>query len=166
MFIVKTQTMTMNNVRDYIDWLLSSCTKALPVDSGLRLQAEMDRSKTGGDIGEVRKLRVTGKSVPINVEVAEEDQTKKTVGTRRVLKQKSMDREEAIPFAQAIFGQQGTKSLVDSLGPEEYLSVEAALAIRGKRTSTSRKKLKELANELADQERRKGRNSGKGWESS
>src|SRR6185503_5680040 len=41
-------------------------------------------------------------------------------------------------------------SLVDSLGPNEYLSVDAAVKVRGKRTEQSKERMHQLANELAD----------------
>ena len=42
------------------------------------------------------------------------------------------------------------KSLVDSLGKDEYLSVEAEVKVRGRRTSASRDQLRAIANDIAD----------------
>jgi hypothetical protein len=51
---------------------------------------------------------------------------------------------------EALFGKKETDSLVESLGPEEYLAVEASVKVRGRRTEESRKKFQSIANDLAD----------------
>jgi hypothetical protein len=50
----------------------------------------------------------------------------------------------------ALVGEKRAKSLVDSLGPNEYLAVDAQLKVRGRRTEESREQMQKLAGELAD----------------
>ncbi|MDZ4273688.1 MAG: hypothetical protein U0975_13570 [Erythrobacter sp.] len=52
-------------------------------------------------------------------------------------------------------------SLVESLGPEEYLAVEASVKVRGRRTEESRKKFQAIANDLADESDAKVQIEGK-----
>ena len=57
---------------------------------------------------------------------------------------------EAVPIVEALLGKSKAKSLVDSLGDNEYLSVEAQVKVRGRRTDKSRASMRQLATELAD----------------
>ena len=58
--------------------------------------------------------------------------------------------EQAVPIVEALIGSKKTKSLVDSLGPNEYLAVDASVKVRGHRTTESKEHMQNLANELAD----------------
>jgi hypothetical protein len=69
-FFVKTQSMTAEYLRQYLDWLLKVRSSALPATATLELQAEFDRSQVAGDIGEIRSLKVSGNSFPLSVQAA------------------------------------------------------------------------------------------------
>jgi hypothetical protein len=45
--------MTAEHLRQYLDWLLKAATSTLPDSVSISLQAELDRSQVGGDIGEI-----------------------------------------------------------------------------------------------------------------
>jgi hypothetical protein len=51
---------------------------------------------------------------------------------------------------EALFGKAKANSLVESLGPNEYLAVDASVKIRGSRTVESQERMQELASEIAD----------------
>lgn len=146
---VKTNSMTPELVKLYIDWLLK--TRGAVVDAALtfELNAEFDKTATAGDIGEIRNLRVTGKSAPQAVSIPEEPQTKEVRTSRRVA-DKFAQMQQAVPIVEALFGKKQADSLVESLGPDEYLAVEASVKARGRRTEESRKKFQAIANDLAD----------------
>lgn len=149
-FFVKTHSMTHELVRVYIDWLLK--IRGAVVDPGvaIALDAEIDKTKTAGDIGEIRSLRVTGKAAPqIAVSVPEEPQDREVATSRRIA-DKFVQMQQAVPIVEALFGKKKADSLVESLGPEEYLSVEASVKVRGRRTEKSRAKFQGIANDLAD----------------
>jgi len=61
---VKTHSMTPELVRMYIDWLLKTRGGVMDPGAGFALNAEFDNTATAEDIGEIRNLRVTGKSAP------------------------------------------------------------------------------------------------------
>ena len=147
---VKTHSMTPELVRLYLDWLLKSRGAVVPPDLSFALNAEFDKTATAGDIGEIRNLRLVGKSAPqiINFEGAAE---KRTVKTSRSVADKFAQMQQAVPIVKALFGDTKTQSLIESLGPEEYLAVEASVKVRGRRTEESRKKFQAIANDLADE---------------
>lgn len=147
---VKTHSMTPELVRQYVDWLLK--TRGAVINPGLTiaLDAELDKTKAAGDIGEIRSLRVTGKAAPqMAVTVPEETQDRE-VSTSRRIADRFAQMQQAVPIVEALFGKKKTDSLVESLGPEEYLAVEASVKVRGRRTEKSRAKLQSIANDLAD----------------
>lgn len=146
---VKTQSLTPDHIRDYLDWLLKTCTQADPSFS-FRLQAEVDKTLGAGDIGDIKRLRVTSRSAPAIMEI---DQTQATPAQRtkvRRLAEKSSFSDEAVRVAKAIFGSAKTESLVESFGPEEQLVADTTFSVRGPRTEASKEKMKELVNEIAD----------------
>lgn len=151
LFFVKTQSMSVEHIRFYLEWLLKSQPSGISKESILRLQAEFDRSKVSGDIGEVRSLKVTGSSMPHFVRPAVPSdpavQTKKTV--RRVA-DRFVEFAAAVPVVSAILGPDRTSSLLKSLGEDEYLTVDASVKVKGKRTDASRAAFKALSNDLAD----------------
>ena len=150
-FFIKTQSMTPELIHAYLDWLIKQHTQAIPPSGGFTLQAEFDQSLVGGDIGEIRSLRVTGKAAPqIPIQVPEAEPKQKTVRTSRRIADRFAEFEQAVPIVEAIFGKAKTESLVESLGEGEYLSVDASVKVRGTRTEESRQKLRAMANDLAD----------------
>lgn len=157
---VKTHSMTPELLRLYLNWLLKS--RGAVVDPALlfALNAEFDKTATAGDIGEIRNLRVTGKSAPQAISIAQEP-NKREVKTSRRVADKFAEMKEAVPIISAILGPAKAKSLVDSLGPEEYLSVDASVKVRGSRTEESRKKFQAIANDLADESDAKVQIEGK-----
>jgi len=148
--LVKTQAMTLELVKLYIDWLLKS--RGAVVDSAFSfdLNAEFDKTLMAGDIGEIRNLRVTGRSAPqiINFEATTE---KREVKTSRSIADKFAEMKQAVPILNVLFGEARTESFIKSLGPEEYLAVEASVKVRGRRTEESRRKFQAIANDLADE---------------
>jgi hypothetical protein len=148
LFFVKTQSMTAELLQRYFEWLLKVQSTALPASAILMLQAEFDRSQLGGDIGEIRSMKVSGIAVPLTLR----DPAKAPSTSTRLLRimEKSAEFAQAVPIVEALFGEKKTKSLVDSLGPNEYLSVDASVKVRGQRTEESREKMRALAGELAD----------------
>lgn len=147
---VKTHSMTPELVRLYTDWLLKTRGGVMDPNASFALNAEFDKTATAGDIGEIRNLRVTGKSAPQIINFESEAEKKQVKTTRRVA-DRFAEMKEALPIVSAILGPAKAKSLVDSLGPEEYLSVDASVKVRGSRTEESRKQFQAIANDLADE---------------
>lgn len=147
LFFVKTQAMTADRIHAYLNWLLKDRTKTVEPLLAFNLQAEFDKSV--GDVGDIRKLRVTGRRVPAAVEVAAEGQ-KREVQTRRRVKEAELLSEQAKPIWEAVIGEAKTESFLKTLGPEEYITADTSLSVRGKRTEETKSKIKELANDLAD----------------
>lgn len=147
---VKTHSMTPELVRQYLDWLLKSRGAVVDPALSFALNAEFDKTATADDIGEIRNLRVTGKSAP-QVISFEGEAEKREVKTSRRVADKFVQMQQAVPIVKALFGDKQTESLIESLGPEEYLSVEASVKVRGRRTEESRKKFQAIANDLADE---------------
>jgi hypothetical protein len=156
LFFVKTQFMTAEHLRQYFEWLLQVRSHVFPVAATLTLQGEFDRSQVGGDIGEIRSLRVSGSALPLSVQRAAEapdTSTKFNKVVRETAKRivdKSAEFAQAIPVVEALLGKAKAKSLVDSLGANEYLSVDASVKVRGRRTEESQQNMRQLASELAD----------------
>lgn len=156
LFFVKTQSMMSEYLRQYLEWLTKTRSNAFPAASKFLLQTEFDKAQVGGDIGEVRSLRVSGNSFPMSIQsAAKAAETSKKIAPRvREYAKNVMERyaefEQAQGIVEALFGPKKAKSLVDSLGPNEYLSVDAAVKVKGRRTDESKEQMHELANELAD----------------
>lgn len=146
---VKTHSMTPELVRLYLDWLLKTGGGVMDPAVAFTLNAEFDNTMTAGDIGEIRNLRVTGKSAPQAVSVPDELKGREVKTSRRIA-DRFAQMQQAVPIVEAIFGKPKTASLVESLGPEEYLAVEASVKVRGRRTEKSREKFQAIANDLAD----------------
>lgn len=150
LFFVKTNAMSALLINVYFDWLFRAAGSALPEGAKFQLQAEFDRAQFAGDIGEVRSLRISGKSTPqlaVRPVLAEDAPDKKT--TRKVA-DRFFQFDRAVPVVEAILGREKATSLVDSLGPREYLAVDASVKVKGSRTAESRAKFKEVTNEIAD----------------
>lgn len=148
-FFVKTHSMTPELVRLYIDWLLKMRGAVIDPTLTIALDAKFDQTKAAGDIGEIRSLRVSGKAAPQMTVSVPEEQERKITTSRRVA-DKVAQMQQAVPIVEALFGKKKADSLVESLGPEEYLAVEASVKVRGRRTEKSRAKLQNIANDLAD----------------
>ena len=147
---VKTHSMTPELVRLYLDWLLKSRGAVVDPALSFALNAEFDKTATAGDIGEIRNLRVAGKSAPQVINIEGETETR-VVKTSRSVADKFAQMQQAVPIVKALFGDKKAESLIESLGPEEYLAVEASVKVRGRRTEESRKKFQAIANDLADE---------------
>jgi hypothetical protein len=147
-FFVKLGSMSSAMMQDYLNWLVSN-TGALPVGKAIILRAQFDPS--GGDIGQVRSLRVSGKTAPKMIITPANDETVATVKTTsRRIKDAIRESEMARPILIALFGEEKTESFQESLGVGEYLSVDATVKIKGRRTEESKRKIRELANDLDD----------------
>lgn len=70
LLFVKTQSMTADTLRKYLDWLFRVRSTALPASGTMTLQAEFDRSQIGGDIGEIKSLKLSGNASPFAVQAA------------------------------------------------------------------------------------------------
>lgn len=153
-FFVKTNSMTSALLLHYIDWLLRNGVQPFPSGITLELQAEFDPSQLAGDVGDIKQFRVRGNAAPRMAIRAVPDQDdgdgEREVSTSRRIADKAVQFAEAIPVVQALLGKGRAKSLVDSLGPEEYLTVDASVKVRGRRTEKSRRQMKKIASELAD----------------
>jgi hypothetical protein len=134
--------MTAEHLRQYLDWLLKAATSTLPDSVSISLQAELDRSQVGGDIGEIKSATFTAASPEAKEPVH--------VKTARRVADRYAEFAQAVPIVRALLGTDKTQSLVESLGPEEYLSVDASVKVRGRRTEQSRQRMRDLAGELAD----------------
>jgi hypothetical protein len=145
---VKTHSMTPELFRLYLEWLIKS--RGAVIDPGVTIALNAVMTKAAGDIGEIRSLRVTGKAAPqMAVSVPEEPRTREVKTSRRIA-DTFAQMQQAVPIVEALFGKKKTASLVESLGPDEYLAVEASVKVRGRRTEESRVKLQSIANDLAD----------------
>lgn len=146
---VKTQSLTPDHIRDYLDWLLKTWGR---VDPSLlfRLQAEVDKTLGAGDIGDIKRLRVTSRSAPAIMEIDQSEATASQRSKIRRLTERLSFSDEAVRVAKAIFGSAKTDSLVESFGPEEQLVADTTFSVRGPRTEASKEKLKELVNDVAD----------------
>ena len=161
LFFVKTQSMTPDLIHAYFDWLFKTRSSVMNQSSSFNLQAEFDKSQMSGDIGEIRSLRVTGRSAPqMTVSATFNTEDTKTVDTARIVRAGQYVFEQARTVTEALFGKAKADALVESLGPDEYLAVDAAVKVRGRRTVQSRAKFKEIANELADMTEAKVRVEG------
>ena len=79
-----------------------------------------------------------------------EESGERTVKTRRRLADKFAQMLEAVPIVEALFGKERAEALIKSLGPGEYLAVEASVGVRGARTETARRQMQNIATELAN----------------
>ncbi|PBB77885.1 hypothetical protein CK218_27670 [Mesorhizobium sp. WSM3879] len=152
LFYVKTQSMMPDHIRGYFDWLLKSHPKGVPRGSELVLQAEFDKSQVPRDIGDIRTLRVKGnatRSYKVDT-VDEEEKVSRAVRTARKVADRFVEFQQALPIVRALLGSARTESLVESLGPEEYLTVDASVKVRGRRTEESKANMRNLANDMAD----------------
>jgi len=152
LFFIKTHSMTSEYIRAYLDWLVKISTSTIDQSVPFRFQAEFDPSQVAGDIGDIRNLKVSGKASPQFVVATPRDEPDKprVKMTSRTVGEKFLQFEQAIPMIRALFGQARANSLIDCLGKDEYLAVNAEVKVQGKRTEASRVKLREIASELAD----------------
>jgi hypothetical protein len=152
LFFVKLNAISMDNMQDYFSWLLSAGAFGLAPGTAVVFQAEFDPSVVKGDVGDIRNLRLSGKAAP-QLNVAPSDVPSKAISivetTKRVA-EKFVQWDSAVKVVEALLGQTKTDSLVKSLGPNEYLAVDAAVKIKGSRTAESRKLIREIATEVAD----------------
>jgi hypothetical protein len=143
--------MSPRHLKQYFAWLLKGKAGGLPDDTDFELQAEFDKSKLSGDIGEIKSFRVKGGAAPqYEVKPVLEDVPPQEVSTTKTVGDRFVQFSQAVPVIEALFGKAKTQSLVDSLGPQEYLAVDASVKVRGRRTLESKQKMKDLTNELAD----------------
>lgn len=148
LLFLKTQSMSADMIHGYIHWLIAG---TLPAGVTPEFQAEFDRTQFAGDIGDINKIKISGKGMPqMALLDAESDEHQRSVKTSRKIADRSYLSELAEPLAKVIFGNQRAESLVESLGPEEYLAVDASVSVKGKRTERSKAKMKEITNEVAD----------------
>lgn len=134
-------------IHAYINWLIKTCGPALASDIDFQLQAAFDPVQIGGDIGEIQSLKVSGKSAP-QFSAAPQKAAQKSKPMARRIAAKFAEFAQAVDLAKAIFGEAKTKTLVSSLGPSEYLAVEAEVKVRGSRSPESQAVMRNLAAHL------------------
>lgn len=163
MFFVKTHSMSSDLIHQYLDWMLKSKTSVAGPDLVFALQAEVDQTQGAGDIGDIRSLRVAGKTAPqMRITSSSDGQPEeKEVKTSRSIADRFAQMQQALPIIEAVLGKTKTDSLVDSLGPDEYLSVEASVKVRGRRTEKSKAQMQGIANDLAEMDDAKVQIEGK-----
>jgi hypothetical protein len=150
-FFVKTHSMTPSYLHEYLSWLLSERTSTIDRATTFTLRAELDRAQVTDDIGEIRSLRLSGKSAPqIAMFPISDESEGRVIRTARTVADRFVDFAQALPVVEALFGKTRTDSLVNSLGKDEYLSVDATVKVRGRRTAESRARLREIVNDVAD----------------
>lgn len=161
LFFVKTQAMTPDRMHAYFNWLWKERTQSAPIDLTFRLRAELDRSAHAGDVGDIRRLKISGNSLPRMVATAGEGAPKRVRSTERAKRERKFVTEQAAEISRVVFGANETQSLLNSLGPGEYLAAEASVAVRGRRTEESKKKMRELVDQVADESDAKVQVEGK-----
>jgi hypothetical protein len=150
-FLVKTHSMTTDHLQTYFSWLLKKCTATMAEEVTFALRAEFDKSQVVGDVGEIRSLRISGNAAPhMAVTIPAGEGYKHEIKTSRKIADKVVQFAQAISIVEVLFGKPRADSLVESLGDNEYLSVDAAVKITGRRTAATKGKLREIANDLAD----------------
>ncbi len=165
LFFVKTHSMSSDLIHQYLDWMLKAKTSVAGPDLVFALQAEVDQTQGAGDIGDIRSLRVAGKTAPQMRITPSSDgdgaAQAKEVKTSRSIADRFAQMQQALPIVEAVLGKAKTDSLVDSLGPDEYLAVEASVKVRGRRTEQSKAQMQGIANDLADMDDAKVQIEGK-----
>lgn len=78
------------------------------------------------------------------VEAAAEVPTARKVGGRM------LEFAQALPVVKALLGEKKTESLVHSLGPQEYLTVDATVKVRGRRTKQSKDEFNKIVHDVAE----------------
>lgn len=150
LLFVKNNSMTPELIRLYLEWLLKKRTGVVSTDDGFQLNAALDKAQTSADIGEVRSFRLAGKAAPQMVMPASSKSQEREVKTSRRIGDRIAEMQQAVPIVEAIFGKKRTASLVESLGPKEYLAVEASVKVRGRRTEQSKDEFQRITNDIAD----------------
>lgn len=148
-FFVKTQALTPDHIHGYLDWLLKS-HEQLAAEATFRLQAEVDKTLGAGDIGDIKKLRVTSRSAPAIMLIDDGEATPAQRNKIRRLTARMSFSDEAARVAEAVFGSVKADSLIKSFGPEEQLVADTTFSVKGPRTAASKEKLKDLVNDVAD----------------
>lgn len=148
-FFVRTSSMTPRLIHSFFEWFSVGATSGYPSGSKLVFQAEFNKSQISGDIGDIKKLRVSGAAVPqFDASIVKDENAE--ISTTKKVADRMVAFSQALPIVEALLGATRTQSLVESLGPKEYLAVDASVRVKGSRTNSSKQKLKELTNELAD----------------
>lgn len=151
LFFVKINSITHENMSDYFSWLLRPDTSGPSSGIEINFQAEFDPSVVKGDVGEIRNLRIRGNAVrQVRITTQTDDLQSSMIQTTRRVGEKVLQSAMAVPVIEVLFGKSKTESLLKSLGPGEYLAVDAAVKVRGRRTAESREKIREIATEVAD----------------
>lgn len=130
------------DVQPFLSWILSKTNKGR-----VNLNATVDRSQVGDDIGRVSKFRIRGRSGEgKGVALAVGTELKKRVGAQTVAWSKA---EEVV---QAILPQRAFDKLINSLGDKNRLVADVQWSIAGPRTKEVKEAIQEVVTELADME--------------
>lgn len=147
-FFIRTQSLTPEHIRTYIEWLLKTQPGGLGSSDSISLESKFDKSVVGGNIGEIKALKVGGPSFPqMTVQPTNDKETKERATTRKIA-EKFVQFDQAFNLAKALLGDSNARKLAESLGPKERLVVDATVKVRGTRTEESKAKMKDLASQL------------------
>jgi hypothetical protein len=150
LFFITLQSYTAKQLIEYLVWLINSSSPpgSPPVNGGC-FQIELDKSVIGAEnIGSIRKFKIGG-NTPLGVSVPSDAKPKTRVYTRKSEKTHA-SHDKAYEIVKAALGIANAERLVDGLGPQEYITAEAEIKVRGTRTDTTVQNVKAVANEIAD----------------
>lgn len=148
LFFIRTQSLVPEAIDTYLKWLLTMGKGGLDPSHPIDFESQFDKAALGGDIGDVKALRVSGPSFPQMRIQPTNDAEKKQRATTRKIADRLVEFGQAYEIASTLFGPARAKSLAESLGPNERLVVDATVKVRGTRTDESRKKMADLAKDL------------------
>ncbi len=98
LFFVKINVITPIHMQDYFTWLLQPAASGLPKGSAVTFQAEFDPSVVKGDVGDIRNLRVSGKTAPnFSVTPPQSDKKETMVETTKRVADKFLQSAMALP---------------------------------------------------------------------
>lgn len=146
MFFIKTQSMTGDRLHAYLNWLLKK--EAMPIDVAFRLQAQLDRAQGAGDVGDIRRLTVSGKTITPAPEERVEGAAREQ-DVRQPIARRSYEGEMAERIAEVVLGEVNATRLSNALGPKETLAASATIAVRGRRTDETRRIMRQMVNDVA-----------------
>lgn len=148
LFFIRNQSLTPEHLNDYFAWLLTLQPDGLAPDSKPDFQSRFDRAAIGGNIGDVKALRVSGPAFPQMIVKPDTPAQEKERAVTRKIAEKFVEFGQAFELASTLLGPARATKLAESLGPKERLVVDATVKIRGTRTEQSKAQMKSLATEL------------------
>ena len=147
-FFIRTQLLNPEGIEQYLRWLLTFGAGGMPMATTMSLESRFDKAALGGDIGDVKALRVSGPSFPqMQITPINKKQERERSTTKKIA-DKVIEFGQAFELASTLLGPANAKRLAESLGPKERLVVDATVRVRGTRTETSKSEMSNLAKQL------------------